>query len=103
MAALTDHLRRDAEHAARNFVSTSTGRVTRRWNETDKTQIRAHLEAGVPEGVDEYEWGIALGNKIASENAKYFFDDAATKAAAEATKAATKLLQLEEGARQANS
>lgn len=98
MASLSDHVRRDAEHAARNFVSTSIGRVTRRWNETNKTKIKHNCEQGnIPTGVDEYEWGIAMGEVVASENAAEFFEEAALKAREKAKEAATRLAALEAG------
>lgn len=51
MASVTDHTRRDAEHAARSAIRVEVSRYTRRMEEIAKAHIKSAIERGdVPDG-----------------------------------------------------
>ena len=75
MASVDDHTRRDAEHAARNEVSTCVGKFTRRINEAAKAAIKTYLES-IPEGeVIDFDYGTSMGKRAAEAAIlKYIFE-----------------------------
>ena len=76
MAATTDHTRRDAEHAARNEISTVLGKFSRRMNEAAKAHIAENLSALTEGEVVGFEYGTEAGRKAASAAIReYLFDN----------------------------
>ena len=73
MAASSDHFRRDAEHAARNEISTCLGKFARRMNEAAKGSILEAVQ-NVPSVVD-FDWGTALGRTAANAAIRDFLFD----------------------------
>ncbi len=69
----SDHIKRDAEHAARNEISTCIGKFTRRMNEAAK----AHIAVGVEDvtGEVDFEFGTELGRKAARKAILEFLFD----------------------------
>lgn len=50
MSALTDHTRRDAEHAARSLIRVEVMRYVRRMDELAKGEIKEAIERATQEG-----------------------------------------------------
>jgi hypothetical protein len=79
MASHTDHIRRDAEHAARNEISTCIGKFTRRMNEAAKATVAAQLAAldsGEVEVVLNFDTGTEMGRAAAAAAiTEYLFDN----------------------------
>lgn len=65
MPANSDHVRRDAEHACRNEISTCLGKFQRRMNETGKAAIATELQGDLPSVID-FDYGTELGRKAAA-------------------------------------
>ena len=68
MPANLDHLRRDAEHAARNTISTCVGKFVRRMNEAAKATVAgdiAALESSEEPVVVDFDTGTRLGEEAA--------------------------------------
>lgn len=63
MPSLSDHTRRDAEHAARSAIRVYVSRFTRRMDEEAKAAIKQALEAAARDGGDID--GLELGREAA--------------------------------------
>lgn len=76
MATGTDHIRRDAEHAARNCVSTELGKFSRRINEAAKANIASRL-AAVEDGANlSFDFGTQVGEEEAHKAIlDFLYDD----------------------------
>jgi hypothetical protein len=74
MAALPDHYRRDAEHAARTEISVVLGKFQRRMNEASKAII---ANTAADDGtVIDFDSGTEAGRKAAAKAiAEYLFDN----------------------------
>ena len=64
MASLSDHVRRDAEHAARSDIRVASMRYIRRMDELAKAQIKERIEAASQSG--EAIDGLELGRAAAA-------------------------------------
>ena len=71
MAALSDHDRRDAEHAARMEFALIVGKYVRRMNDISKAYIKEDLDDAAKNGrsVD----GTSVGRAAAERAAKSYF------------------------------
>ena len=65
MPSLSDHLRRDAEHAARSAIRVAVARFTRRMDEQAKAAIKQAIESAARDGADID--GLALGREAADQ------------------------------------
>ena len=63
MPSLSDHTRRDAEHAARSAIRVAVARFTRRMDEQAKAAIKTAIETAARNG-DEVD-GTKLGREVA--------------------------------------
>ena len=79
MARLTDHDRRDAEHALRAEIALIQGRYTRRLYEAGKARIEEEFNRLLKEGRDID--GLTTGRAAAQAVASQFFPNAAPKTA----------------------
>ena len=79
MARLTDHDRRDAEHALRAEIALIQGRYTRRLYEAGKARIEEEFNRLLKEGRDID--GLTTGRAAAQAVASQFFPSATTRAA----------------------
>lgn len=71
MAALSDHDRRDAEHAARAETAILVQRYVRRVNELSKAYIKEELDDAARRG--ESVDGTAVGRAAAARAASHYF------------------------------
>lgn len=65
MPSLSDHTRRDAEHAARSAIRVAVARFTRRMDEQAKAAIKTAIESAAREG-RELD-GTKLGREVADQ------------------------------------
>ena len=72
MSRTSDHIRRDAEHAARSDIRVQIARFTRRMDEQAKANIAAAIESAEREGtvVD----GLAIGREAAARAITDYMD-----------------------------
>ena len=71
MAALSDHDRRDAEHAARAETAIVIQKYVRRVNELSKAYIKEALDDAAREGLSVD--GTAIGRAAAARAAAHYF------------------------------
>ena len=67
MASVSDHVRRDAEHAARSAIRVEVSRYIRRMDEVAKAHIKTAIERGeVPDGTElgREAGALAIGTYI---------------------------------------
>lgn len=66
MSALSDHVRRDAEHAARSLIRIELARYTRRMDELAKSQVKEAIEEATQSGeaIDGTELGKAAALRV---------------------------------------
>jgi hypothetical protein len=85
MASLSDHVRRDAEHAARSEIRVQISRFVRRMDEAAKAEIKAALEAAALDGreVD----GLAIGREAAAHAIASYIDPGEPQPAIDAPEA----------------
>ena len=82
MASVSDHVRRDAEHAARAEIRVHLGRFIRRMDEQAKAHIKSTIERAVAEGrpVD----GLEIGREAAASAVALYMDAGEPQPAIEA-------------------
>lgn len=67
MAALSDHLRRDAEDAARSYIRIQLNRFRRRMEESAKADIQQAIEAAEAGAtIDGFDLGQEVGERAFS-------------------------------------
>lgn len=82
MATTSDHVKRDAEHAARNEISTFIGKFTRRMNESAKAAIATRINAIEAGTTIDFDFGTQVGKEAALAAIQEFLYDNPTQVAA---------------------